>query len=146
MLLWVLAYFSGLSALLVTLLVAFNTNTLPPVEAFYQANDVAWLGYVRVASAFMLSTALLGTAVSLVYDISVWKNAILRARGLSYAMLFTSASVLTFVTPGHILYGGAWHMATMVFGAITALVAMFTAYVSITTNKHLKDLEHPHVD
>ena len=143
MLHWVLAYFGALIALLVALLVTFNSNTLPPVEVFYEANDIGWLGYARVASGFILSGALLSTAFFLVRDIALWKSAVLRARGLAYAMLFVSASVLTVVTPGHILFGGAWHMATMVFGVVTTLVSLFTAYVSVSTNKHLVGLEHP---
>ncbi len=135
-----------IGTLLATLVISttfVNTTTLPPVGAFYNANDLEWVSVVRALSAVIVGTCMYAMMWTTASDFPRHRNSAVRIRTLAQAILFAVAGSWAYTNLGMVVWGGAWHVIGLGFSALTSVSALYTCWVFMRTRKDILAIEEP---
>lgn len=118
-----------------------DSSTLPPVGAFYQANDLGWVSFVRALSALIVGSCMYALMWSSAADVPHHRNEALRMRYIAKTILFAVAGSWAFTNFGMVVWGGFWHIVGLGFSILTSISAIHTCVVYSKTRYDVLAIE-----
>jgi hypothetical protein len=128
-----------LTMLASTLLI--DTSTLPPMGAFYTANDLGWISFTRGLSAVVVGTCMYLMMWVTALDVVHHRNEAVRLRHLANSILFAVAGSWAYTNLGMVVWGGFWHVMGLGFSLLTSVAAIYAAITYVQTREALLEIE-----